>query len=232
MLYVYIGDNIEKKKEALTKLLKNHTECEIFYIKDEAFDPEVFANFIAGGDLFANQYIVVIDSLIDTDAGDIVLGKTVEMEKSANIFVVLETAILKDATTVLKKAAEAFESFDLPKSVKAKFNIFSITDSFGARDKKNTWVLLQQALREGVAADEVLNILIWQTKNLLFAKRSTDMKSTGLSPFVYNKSKQYSANYKESELVDMSRELIKFFHESHLGLELAPNLEAYLLKTL
>ena len=34
MLYVYIGDNIEKKKEALTKLLKNHTECEIFYIKD------------------------------------------------------------------------------------------------------------------------------------------------------------------------------------------------------
>ena len=74
MLYVYIGDNIEKKKEALTKLLKNHTECEIFYIKDEAFDPEVFANFIAGGDLFANQYIVVIDSLIDTDAGDIVLG--------------------------------------------------------------------------------------------------------------------------------------------------------------
>ena len=232
MLYVFSGDNRDKKKEALGGLLKTHEGSEIFYMKEETFDPEVFANFIAGGDLFSSKYIVVLDSLVDTGSGDIIVDKAKEMKNSDNVFVVDEVAILKDATTALKKNAEIFDIYDLPKKERPKFNIFSITDAFGARDKKNTWVTFQKAIKEGVSAEEILNVLIWQTKNLLFVKRSTDMKSTGLSSFVYNKSKQYSANYKETELVEMSRKLTSFFHEGHLGMELSPNLEAYLLKTL
>jgi DNA polymerase III delta subunit len=232
MLYVLVGDNQDKKKEALAKLLATHPESELFYMNEESFSPEVFANFLGGGDLFSLKYVVVLDSLVDTETGELIVERARDMQDSDNIFIVKEVAILKDASVSLKKAAEMFETYDLPKIEKSKFNIFSITDAFGARDKKNTWVMLQKALRAGVSAEEVLNILIWQTKNLLFVKRSTDMKNTGLSPFVYNKSKQYSANYKESELVSMSRSLTKFFHESHLGLELGPNLESYLLKTL
>lgn len=91
---------------------------------------------------------------------------------------------------------------------------------------------MQKALKEGIVAEEILNILIWQTKNLLFVTRGDDMKSTGLSPFVYNKSKSYAKNFKSEELENISRELVTMFHESHLGLELEPNLEKFLLKTL
>ncbi len=91
---------------------------------------------------------------------------------------------------------------------------------------------MQKSLNAGVVAEEILNILIWQTKNLLFVSRGDDMKSTGLSPFVYNKSKTYARNYKTEELENISREFVTMFHESHLGLELEPNLEKYLLKTL
>ncbi len=232
MLYVLVGDNQDRKKEVLAKLLKTHQESELFYMNDDSFNPEVFANFLGGGDLFSLKYVVVLDSLVDTEAGELIVERARDMQDSDNIFVLKEIAMLKDASTNLKKNAEKFETYDLPKIEKSKFNIFSITDAFGARDKKNTWVMLQRALRAGISAEEVLNILIWQTKNLLFVKRSADMKSTGLSAFVYNKSKQYGSNYKENELVDMSRKLTSFFHESHLGLELGPNLEAYLLKSL
>lgn len=232
MLSVFLGDNLEKKKETLAKLLRQYADREVFYMSEEGFDAESLANFIQGGDLFSNKFMVVIDSVIDTDAGEIVLEKIKHLADSETIFVITEVSILKDATTTLKKYAKDWQTFDLPKTGKPKFNIFFITDAFGARDKKNTWVLLQKALREGVAAEEVLNILIWQTKNLLLVGRSDDMKSSGLSPFVYNKSKSYSRNFKEEELIQISRNLTSFFHESHLGLELGINLESYLLKTL
>ncbi len=232
MIYVFSGSDTDKKKEAREEVLKNFPKREVFFVNEGNFSPEQFQNFLAGDDLFAKKYFVILDSLISSDVSTLVLDKAVEMKNSENIFVIIETEILKAPTEILKKVAKEWKTFDLPKTAQAKFNIFSITDAFGARDKKNTWVLVQKALKEGIVAEEILNILIWQTKNLLFVTRGDDMKSTGLSPFVYNKSKSYAKNFKSEELENISRELVTMFHESHLGLELEPNLEKFLLKTL
>jgi DNA polymerase III delta subunit len=232
MIYVFSGSDTDKKIKAREEVLKISQDREVFFVNEGNFSPEQFQNFLAGDDLFAKKYFVILDSLISSDVSDLILDKAVEMKNSENIFVIIETEILKAPTEILKKVAKEWKTFDLPKASQAKFNIFSITDAFGARDKKNTWVLMQKAIYEGVAAEEILNILIWQTKNLLFVMGGEDMKSTGLSSFVYNKSKSYSKNYKPEELKDISRELVKMFHESHLGLELEPNLEKFLLKTL
>lgn len=232
MIYVFLGSDTDKKISSREEVLKNFPDREVFFVNEGNFSPEQFQNFLAGDDLFAKKYFVILDSLISSDVSDLILDKAVEMKNSENIFVIIETEILKTPMEILKKVVREWKIFDLPKISPAKFNIFSITDAFGARDKKNTWVLMQKALQEGIASEEILNILIWQAKNLLFVSRGEDMKSTGLSPFVYNKSKSYAKNYKPTELEDISRELVKMFHESHLGLELEPNLEKFLLKTL
>lgn len=232
MIYVFAGSDQQKKLEARDALVEGFQDREVFFVNDTNFDPEIFQNYLSGGDLFSKKYLVALDSLVASDWGDTVLELAEVMGRSETVFVVLEPAMLKAPTDVFKKHAKEFKTFDLPKGRDEKFNIFSITDAFGARDKKNTWVLMQKALLSGVAAEEILNILIWQTKNLLNVSASSNASETGLAPFVYNKSKSYSKNYKKDELENISRAFVAMFHESHLGLELEPNLEKYLLKTL
>lgn len=232
MIYVFVGSDSNKKLLARQALQASFQDREVFFLDDHNFNPEEFQNYLSSGDLFSKKYFVSLDSVVASDFGDMLLFKVSEMSDSDTIFVVFEQALLKSSSEILKKYAKEFKTFDLPKDADSKFNIFSITDAFGARDKKNTWVLMQKALRKGISSEEILNILIWQAKNLLAVSRSDEAKDTGLAPFVYNKSKSYAKNYKLEELENISRTFVSMFHESHLGLELEPNLEKYLLKTL
>lgn len=232
MIYVFSGDDQNKKTKARDEILQNFLDREVFFVREDNFVLEDFQNFLVGGDLFSREYVVVFDGIISSDLGEVVLEKVKDMSKSKTVFVILENGLLKAPTDIFKKAATDFQEFDLPKTKQEKFNIFSITDAFGARDKKNTWVLTQKALRQGVSSEEILNILIWQVKNLLNVSKSTNAQDSGLAPFVYNKSKSYSKNYKAEELQEISRNLVEMFHQSHLGLDLEPNLEKFLLQTL
>lgn len=231
MIHVFVGNDNEAKKRALAGLLESHQDREVLYFDNESFDQDTFLNALSGGDMFSRKYLAVLRNIsMDDDFG--VKDKLEAMSESDTVFVIMEDVLLKGPTEMLKPIAKSFKTFDLPKGRDERFNIFSITDAYGARDKKSVWVLMQKALRENISAEEILNILIWQTKNLLFAKREGDMKKTGLSPFVYNKSRTYSANYKTEELENISRGLTRLFHEGHLGMDLEPNLEKFILKTL
>lgn len=230
MITVFSGTDRAAKKNALAELLKSHSDRQVLYFDAENFDQGTFLNAISGGDMFSQKYVAVLRDISLEDSFGIT-DKLANMADSETVFVILENSLLKAETELLKPHAKVWKTVDLPKGREEKFNIFSITDAFGARDKKSTWVLLQKALRSGVASEEVLNILIWQTKNLLASQR-VSMPETGLSPFVYNKAKSYSKNFKEEELQNMSRNLATLFHESHLGQDLGPNLELFLLKTL
>ncbi len=231
MICAFVGNDAASKKKFLSDLLKTHADREVAYFDSESFDMGAFMNTLGGGDIFAKKYFVVMRGLMAEGKHDI-SSKLTDMNSSETVFAVLEDSLLKVPLEELKKHAKVFKSAEVSKGKDEKFNIFSITDAYGARDKKSAWVLMQQALRSGVAAEEVLNILIWQTKNLLFVKRETDPRKTGLSPFVYNKAKKYSGNYTLPELQEISRSLTRLFHEGHLGLDVEPNLELFLLKTL
>lgn len=231
MISVFSGTDRAAKKNALSELLKAHSDRQVLYFDAESFDQGTFLNVISGGDMFSGKYVAVLQDIV-FDKGFGLTPKLSAMSESETVFVILEEGLLKAETELLKPYAKVWKILDLPKGRDEKFNIFSITDSFGARDKKVTWVLLQKALRSGVASEEVLNILIWQAKNLLLAKREPDMRKTGISPFVYEKARKYSANYTLPELETMSRSLVSMFHESHLGMDAGPNLEKFLLKSL
>ncbi len=231
MIHVFSGSDSVAKKKALTELINSHPDRTILYFDAESFDQDTFLGALAGADMFSAQYLVVLkDILTDEDLGT--SEKVPQMADSETVFAIVEESLLKAETELLKPCAKTWKVMDLPKGREEKFNIFSITDAFGGRDKKSTWVLLQKAIRSGIAPEEVLNILIWQAKNLLLAKREPDVKKTGLSPFVYEKARKYSTNYTLSELENMSRNLVTLFHESHLGLEAGSNLERFLLKSL
>jgi hypothetical protein len=232
MIYAFIGDDLNKKKLAIDGLVADFNDLEYIVINSFNFNNEEFLNFIAGSDIFSKKYLILLDSILESNFNEVVLDKIETMNSSENVFILKETTLFKKPTDILKKYSKVFKDFSLIKENSKKFNIFSLTDSFGERNKKNTWVLMQKALRENVKAEDILNILIWQAKNLLLVQNAKDVKSSGLNPFVYRKTKDYAKNFKETELKNISRDLTILFHESHLGLELEPNLEIFILKTL
>lgn len=231
MIYVFVGTDIAKRSAAALKFLEKASGS-IVRFDDSSADPARLHDLIGGSDLFGDRYVVVLDGLLDSSFGEAVMGQLGRLAESTNTFVIIESVIPKARLADLAEVAEEVAEFAAAKKKGESFNIFSITDAFGARDKKNTWILYQDALAAGVAPEEVLNIIIWQVKNISLAASARSAGETGLAPFVFTKAKSYSRNFKPEELVDMSRTLAALFHEGHLGTEVGPNLELFLLKTL
>ncbi len=232
MLHVFVGTDLLARRTGTAGILALHPDREALYFDSESFDEGLFMNALAGPDMFGGGYIAVIRDIAGSDKGEVVTSRLAEMAASDTVFIFSEESVSKALAEEVKEHAESYKAVDLPKNTDRGFNIFSITDAFGARDKKSAWVLFQEAQMAGTAPEEVLNILIWQAKNLLITKNASSAAETGLAPFVFQKSKGYSKNFETHELKDMSRTLTRLFHESHLGMDLGPNLELFLLKTL
>jgi len=80
--------------------------------------------------------------------------------------------------TVVDVNLQALEDEAAPLDKKGReFNVFPLADAFGSRDKRKAWVLYQQALLAGVAADRIFFTLMWKIKSLMTFRRSDDLKN-------------------------------------------------------
>jgi hypothetical protein len=102
---------------------------------------------------------------------------------------------------------------------KDSFNIFTLTDAIGARKKKDAWILYQKALASGMAADDIFwRAIAWEIKTLLLASKTKSAEESGLNPFVYQKAKAYSKNFKAGELENLSETLVVGYHNARRGI--------------
>ena len=112
-----------------------------------------------------------------------------------------------------------------------EFNIFTLTDALGARNKKEAWTLYQKALAAGVSADEIFFKIFWQVKSMLLASKTKSVSETDMKPFTYNKSKSFTNNFKQEELEKLSEDLVTGFILARRGEgEIETLLEKILLK--
>ena len=100
----------------------------------------------------------------------------------------------------------------MKKSQYSSFNVFTITDALGERDRGELWLAAQQALKAGISSEEIFWKLVWQVKNILLVSAGGEIKS--LKPFVIQKARQFSANFSQSELANLSSNLVKLWHET------------------
>jgi len=102
---------------------------------------------------------------------------------------------------------------------KDSFNIFTLTDAIGARKKKDAWILYQKALASGMVADDIFwRAIAWEIKTLLLASKTSSAEESGLNPFVYQKAKAYSKNFKQGELEQISENLVVGYHNARRGI--------------
>jgi hypothetical protein len=150
-----------------------------------------------------------------------------EYAVSKNIIIFSEETITKPIIKVFEKVESIIHDFGKEEKIKKQeFNMFSLTDALGARDKKNLWLLFRQAIQKG-SPEEIHGILFWQIKNLALVKTSTT--NPGMNPFVYQKTSGYAQKFSLEEIQKISRDLVYMFHNRDAYSTLEIDLEKFIL---
>lgn len=224
MLYFFYGtdkDTAREKANALIRsLCKKKPDAELFRIEPENWNEARLEEFISSQGLFNNSYIVHIVSLFELpEAKEVFVDKLGEIGESANIFIAQEEEVDKKTLLAITEVAEKVQLFESKGGKKKpEFNIFSLTDAFGRRDRKNLWVLFQKAVQSGAVPEEIHGILFWQLKSMLIASGYESASGAGIAPFVFAKSKSFLKNYSETELKTLSSRFVSLYHDSHRGI--------------
>lgn len=237
MIYFIYGNNFSKSRDKLREILESsirkNPESSYFKIDKENWSESALEEMLQAQGLFQNKYIVILDSVFENkDSATFILDKTEDLKKSPNIFIIIENEPTKETIKKISKFAEKVQEFvDGEREVGSKdFNVFSLTDALGSKDKKRLWILYEKAKREGVDSEEIHRILFWQTRAIISALSSQDAYKAGLNPFVFKKSLNFSENFSKKELIQMSSDLLKIYHEARKGVSsLDISLERFIL---
>jgi DNA polymerase III delta subunit len=235
MIYVLYGKNTQKSRQKLQELVRSLTkkkpDAALVRIDKDNWDKAYFESLVESSGLFESKCIAVLDRLLEEKGSEeTVLDAVSELQRSENIFIVIEEALSKKASATLKKVDVKIQEFEGTAKRKSEFSIFSLTDALGKKDRRGLWVLYEKALAKGVSTEEIHGILVWQLKAIILAGNSATVKESGLSPFVYTKSKTFSMSFEEGEAEKLLKELVVLYHEARRGaFELETGLERFVL---
>lgn len=227
MLYLFYGPNREELRAKvcgfLDDLLNKTPGADIERIYPEEFSGDKLDEFVLSRGLFGEPRIIVMEGILGDDKiAATVLEKISEINSSPNMFIFLEEDLDIETVEILKDSADKIFHFKDKKGGKPadKFNIWSITDALGRRDRKALWIFYQKALLAGIPPEEIHSILVWQVKNIILAKKSGESGAEvlGMKPFVFNKAKSFARNWSEKEIMEVSSCLVGVYHESRIGI--------------
>ncbi|WKZ26286.1 MAG: hypothetical protein QY304_02745 [Candidatus Paceibacterota bacterium] len=233
MIIALFGNDYVKKNRRLADLIREFQEktgsnSVLRFVQDN-FSRSEIENLIKGQGLFEKQIIAVFDQIFSvSEFRDLFLESVLGFSESPNVFVLLETEEEKKLTEVLKGKAK-IEKMDLPEI--RPFNLYSLSDAFGRRDRKKFWILFLKAQTAGFTPEEILGVLFWQVKNILIVLDSKNEAESGLKSFPYKKAKEFSKNFSAEDLKKLSSGLNSLYHEAHLGkIDFLSSLEKFILK--
>lgn len=236
MLYLLHGTDTARSRKKLSTLIEGllakRPDALLVRIEGEQYDPAFLEAQIGGQGLFAPRSIVVLDSVLQkTDAREHFCTFLSDIAGSENVFVCVEGVVEKDTLSLFEKHAQKVEEHTVQKVEKDDFGfIFSFTDAFGERRKKDAWLLFEKAKRRGYAVEELHHKAFWQVKNMLLALSAKTPEEAGMKAFPFSKAKKAGAKWTEAELKNISDTLVSMNHESRRGrADLALSFEYLLL---
>jgi len=224
MLYFLYGTDTdkarEKARELLASLQKKKPDAAVFRIEPEKWSAVHLEELIGGQGLFSQKMLIFLDRVFENEEAKAAVEDNLkEIEKSDNIFIFLEHKVPKALLLQITDVAEKILEFE-NKAEKAKldFNIFSLTEAFGKKDKKKLWVLYQKALQTDAAPEEIHGILFWQIKSMILTGSAPNAAAAGIAPFAYTKAKSFLRNFSHGELLSLSSKLVRMYHDAHRGI--------------
>jgi DNA polymerase III delta subunit len=227
MLYVFHGPLIDasvKKALALVESLRTkRPDAAFIRIEAKEWSPQAIEGHLGGQGLFSSKYIVLLDRVTENaEAKEQLADLASSLQESQNIFIVLEGKLNAELKKAFEKHAEkavvSEEAVAKGWPPKGEFNIFALADALGTRDALKAWTIYRQAIDSGLEPENIIGTLFWQSKSMALAAPAKTGGESGLSPFVFSKSKKYAANYSAQEIAGLNGRLIKLYHDGHRGI--------------
>lgn len=223
MMYLFFGTDRERGRSkwrgVAAAFSRKHPDGQIFHFQPDNFNLEQFQELMAGQDMFGGKRLVVGDSLGEHElAAGFVEQNLAEIIASPTVFALWEDKISAGFKKQLEKLEAKLEEFTA-REAKAfpGANLFAITDAWGDRAREKVWTLFATAIFQGVPAEEIFWKLVWQTKNLLLLKKTSNPAETELKPFVIQKTTRQLKNFSIVELENLSSSLVRLWHEARRG---------------
>ncbi len=218
MIHLYFGnDTVAVRQQALRAVESLALDdVRVTRIESAQFEPGMITNLLGATSLFGGTELYVLDT--PSDDGEFyreIIAQVPAMGESHNTFVIIEGALLaperkkfeKYASVVVESKREAGERFD----------VFKMAEALSKRDKKTLWVLLQEAKRAGLSAEEIIGTLWWQLKTLRIAAQTASAEAAGMKSYPYDKAKRALGGFKVGEIEKLSIDLLLVYHEGHGG---------------
>ncbi len=233
MLHLYYGnDSVTVRERAFTAAdkLAAKENARITRIEVNDFAQGMLANLLGAASLWGEREIYVLDTPSEDAAFYIeVVSHAAEMGESTNQFVIMETAMLAPERKKFEKYTAVLE--ESKREATARFDVFRMAEALSKRDKKSLWVLLQEAKRAGLSAEEIVGTLWWQLKSLRLATLTKSADEAGMKSFPYDKAKRAVSLFKPGELDATSANLLRVYHDGHGGVrDIDEGLEEWVLK--
>jgi DNA polymerase III delta subunit len=218
MLHVYYGTDRQKVRDAATVFtdINMSPDGTLTTLDAHGYAAGQISDALGASSLFGGEEWFVIDTPTDNaDLAEEVKNNLKEMSESGNTFIILEGALLAAAKKSYAKYAESSEEFIAAKN--ERFNTFAMADALASKDRRQLWVLLQEAKAAGSAPEELIGILWWQLKALRLADVTSNATEAGMKDFPYNKAKRSLSKFAPGEVTTLSQSLIELYHAGHAG---------------
>lgn len=219
MLAVFYGSDQIKVRAEAHKYIDNIIKADqtVIRIENDNYASGQLVNFANSSVLFGTTPVYLIDTLsTSADSYQELLDNLELLATSPYEFVVIERAL--KAADKKQFAKHTTEIYVLEKGESLiKFNIFSMAEALINRDKRQLWVLLQEAKHQNLSAEEIIGTLWWQLKILRLALYTKSADEAGVKDFPYNKAKRALKNFKDGEIETLSFKLLNLYHEGHAG---------------
>ncbi len=232
MLHLYYGNDtaaVRARAFAAADTLGGE-DVRMTRIESAQFERGMLANLLGATSLFGGSELYVLDTPSDdTDFYDEVVKNIAPMGESPNTFVIIEGALLAPQRKKFEKFASVLE--ETKRETAERFDVFRMAEALSKRDKKSLWVLLCDAKRAGLSAEEIIGTLWWQLKSLRLATSTNSASEAGMKDYPYNKAKRALSGFKAGELDKLSFDLLRVYHDGHGGIrDTDEGLEEWVLK--
>jgi hypothetical protein len=228
MLLLLTG-NKKDRKEAVNRLIEEHggdpSRAQRIVFDDIGPEQNISDLVVTQSGLFGDtEFFVLTDMSRELDLKSLLE----DYASSNNLIIFSEATVTKKILGEFQKVGvEAQEFAPEAKEAKPAFNVFSLADALGRRDKKNLWILYQQALRSA-SVEEINGILLWQLKNMALVL-SSPSATKSMKPFVYKKNQGFAKNYSAEEVNSLIRSFTHAFHNRDIYDSLDIQVEKILL---
>lgn len=235
MKYLVYGNDNERRQQEIEKLLAGFSKKGFspLYFSDTNFSEVEFLSQALGTTLFGDKYVLVLTHcLSNPETKSFLESKKSEIEDTQIPIIFVESDFLKKDFPNFKKVfSEVIECKKKSAGEEgARFNVFPLIEAIASQDRKQSWLLLQQAQSAGVAPEEILNLLFWQYKTLALVATGESADTLGMKPFVHSKAKRVGAKYSPSELKQKLLTLIELFEESRFEGDGFERVERFVLR--